>query len=167
MKTIVAILASTILISGAYAQAPARSASAASTPDASTADAKRTMAVERHIKDMHAKLKITSAEESQWTNVAQTMRDSAVELDKAIDKREGIVNSATALDNVISPRPMQMVSRSSLRSFLRCMHRCRTIRKKWPTMYSRSACIKKRSSQMNEHELCNASNGEFRRMAAL
>ncbi len=60
------------------------------------------LAVERHIKDMHAKLKITPAEESQWANVAQTMRDSAIELDKAIDKREAIVGSAQALDNLNS-----------------------------------------------------------------
>jgi len=63
-------------------------------------DAKRNMEVETHIKDLHAKLKITSAEESQWTDVAQTMRDSAIEIDKAIDKREAIVNNATAIDNL-------------------------------------------------------------------
>jgi predicted component of type VI protein secretion system len=99
MKTIVAVLASTILISGAYAQSPARSAAAPSA-DASSADAKRDMAVERHIKDLHAKLKITQAEEAQWANVAKTMHDNATELDKAIDKREAIVNSATAIDNL-------------------------------------------------------------------
>jgi hypothetical protein len=100
MKPIIAILASTILISGAFTAAPVRSAGAASAPDASAADAKRSLAVEKHIKDMHAKLKITPAEESQWATVAQTMRDSAIELDKAIDKREGMVNSAPALDNL-------------------------------------------------------------------
>jgi hypothetical protein len=100
MKTVVAILASVILISGAYAQSPARSAGTASAADASTADAKRNLAVERHITDLHAKLKITPAEESLWVNVAQTMRDSAIELDKAIDKREAIVSTATALDNL-------------------------------------------------------------------
>jgi hypothetical protein len=49
---------------------------------------------------MHAKLGITPAEESQWNSVAQTMRDSAVQLDTAIDNREAIVGSATALDNL-------------------------------------------------------------------
>ena len=100
MKTIVAVLASTILISGAYAQSPARSAGTPSAPDASNVDAKRNLAVERHIKDLHAKLKITPAEESQWANVAKAMHENAIELDNAIDKREAIVNSATALDNL-------------------------------------------------------------------
>ncbi len=100
MKVIVATLASTILIGGALTQSPVWAASTASAPDASTGDAKRSLAVERHIKDMHAKLKITPAEESQWAAVAQTMRDGAVELDKAIDKREAIVGNSPALDNL-------------------------------------------------------------------
>lgn len=100
MKPIVAILASTLLIGGAFTQSPARAAGAASAPDAPPSDAKRGLAVENHIKDMHAKLKITPGEESQWTVVAQTMRDSAVQLDKAIDRRETIVDNAPALDNL-------------------------------------------------------------------
>lgn len=105
MKTIVAVLASTFLISGAYAQSPARSAAAPPSPDASTpammkGDAKRDMEVERHIKDLRAKLKITPAEESQWTTVVQTMHDNANELDKAIDKRKAIANNATAIDDL-------------------------------------------------------------------
>src|ERR1019366_417018 len=104
MKTIVAVLASTFLITGAYAQSPARSTGAPPSPDASTSamksDAKRDMGVEKHIKDLHAKLKITPAEESQWVAVAQTMRDNANELDKAIDKREANVNNATAIDDL-------------------------------------------------------------------
>jgi periplasmic protein CpxP/Spy len=92
MKTIVALLASTFLISGAYAQSPARSAGAPPSPDASK--------VERHINDLHAKLKITPAEESQWAAVVQTMRDNANELDKVIDKREAIANKATAIDDL-------------------------------------------------------------------
>jgi len=105
MKTIVAVLASTFLITGAYAQSPARSAGAPPSPDASTtammkSDAKRDTKVETHIKDLHAKLKITPAEESQWAAVVQTMRDNANELDKAIDKRKAIVNNATAIDDL-------------------------------------------------------------------
>jgi periplasmic protein CpxP/Spy len=106
MKTIVAVLfASMFIIGGADAQSPAQSAGAPPSRDASTpammkADAKRNMEVERHIKDLHAKLKITPAEESQWVAVAQTMRDSANELDKAIDKREASVNNATAIDDL-------------------------------------------------------------------
>jgi len=104
MKTIVAVLASTFLITGAYAQSPAPTTGASPSAGASTSamksDAKRDTEVEKHIKDLHAKLKITPAEESQWTSMAQTMRDNAKEVDMAIDKREAIVNNATAIDNL-------------------------------------------------------------------
>jgi protein CpxP len=105
MKTITAVLTSAFLITGAYAQAPSSSPAKAPSSGASTAamakaDAKQDMAVESHIKNMHAQLQITSAEETQWAAVAKTMRDSAVETDKTIDKREALVNSASAVDNL-------------------------------------------------------------------
>ena len=49
---------------------------------------------------MHAKLKITPAEESQWAAVVQTMHDNANEVDKAIDKRKAIASNATAIDDL-------------------------------------------------------------------
>ena len=106
MKTIVAALTSAFLISGAYAQSPSSSPAMAPSSGASTAamtksGAKRDMAaVESHIKDLHAQLQITPAEETQWAAVAKTMRESAIETDKAIDKREALVNSASAVDNL-------------------------------------------------------------------
>ncbi|HTD11781.1 MAG TPA: Spy/CpxP family protein refolding chaperone [Steroidobacteraceae bacterium] len=105
MKTIITALTSAFLISGAYAQSPSSSAAAAPTAGAPTAamtkaDAKRDAGVENHIKDLHTQLQITSAQESQWAAVAKTMRDSAIETDKAIDKREALVKSASAVDNL-------------------------------------------------------------------
>jgi periplasmic protein CpxP/Spy len=105
MKTIVAALTSAFLISGAYAQSPSSSpaapSSGASTAAMTKSGDKRDMAaVESHIKDLHAQLQITPAEETQWAAVAKTMRDSAIETDKAIDKREALVNSASAVDNL-------------------------------------------------------------------
>jgi len=101
MKIIVAVLASTFLISSAYAQSATPSAAPNAAPAAmAKSDAKRDMHVEKHIKELHAKLNITQAEEAQWAVVAKTMRDSANELDKAIDKREANMNNATAIDNL-------------------------------------------------------------------
>jgi hypothetical protein len=106
MKTIVAALTSAFLVSGAYAQSPSSPPGEAPSSGASTAamaksDAKRDdMAVESHIKDLHAQLQITPAEETQWAAVAKAMRESAAETDKAIDKREALVNSANAVDNL-------------------------------------------------------------------
>jgi periplasmic protein CpxP/Spy len=99
MRAIVAVLATTFVIGSAYAAGPATdsSGSAATQPDA-THDLK----VDNHIKALHAELKITAAEESQWNTVAQTMRENARELDQAIDKRDAIVGSATAIDNLNS-----------------------------------------------------------------
>jgi periplasmic protein CpxP/Spy len=107
MKTIIAALTFAFLISGAYAQSPSSSpaktpAAGASTAATAKSGAKGDMGVENHIKDLHAQLQITPAEETQWVVVAKAMRDSAIETDKAIDKREALVKSAstTAIDNL-------------------------------------------------------------------
>jgi periplasmic protein CpxP/Spy len=101
MKVIVAVLVSTFVFGGAVAQTPDQSGSPhASSPAMANADAKRAGAVEKHIKDLHATLKITPAEESQWNEVAETMRENAKDLDRAIDKREANVASATAIDDL-------------------------------------------------------------------
>jgi hypothetical protein len=99
MKSILAVVASTVFLSSAYAQ------SSSATPVPVTSGSVKTetvasMKVEDHIKDLHAKLKITSAEETQWTLVAQAMRKNATELDAAIDKREAGSKTATAVDDL-------------------------------------------------------------------
>ncbi len=100
MKTIAALLlTSTFLAGGAYAQSSGSTAGARHTTDASTKStmkppADRNAEVEKHIADLHGKLKITAAEESQWAAVAQAMRDNANQLDQAIEKREA---NATAI----------------------------------------------------------------------
>jgi protein CpxP len=96
-KNAVAI-ASLLFVSGAYAQAQAPSPNQA--PPMAKADAKRDMRVEQHIKNLHAKLKISPSEEAQWSTVANTMRENASELDKAIDRREASIKSATAVDDL-------------------------------------------------------------------
>lgn len=103
MKTIVAILVtSTLLVGGVHAQSPATTASDAPAADPShhavKSDAERNNDVEKHIADLHVSLKITPTEESLWSATAQTMRDNADELDKAIDKREAA--SGTAIDDL-------------------------------------------------------------------
>jgi protein CpxP len=105
MKVIAAVVTSTFLMSGAYAQPQDQSAGMQPTHSASPAammngDAKRNAQLEQHIKDLHASLKITPSEESQWGKVVQTMRDSASELDRAIDKRKETANTASAVDNL-------------------------------------------------------------------
>jgi protein CpxP len=105
MKMIVAAIASTFAFGAALAQAPDSAATSnppanATTAAMASADAKRDAAVEKHIKELHATLKITPAEEPQWNEVAQTMRENAKELDRAIDKRDANVANATAIDDL-------------------------------------------------------------------
>jgi protein CpxP len=108
MKMTIAVLVSTFAFGSAIAQSPeSPSASANPHPAADVSrstmmksDAKRDDAVEHHITDMHAKLKITPAEESQWKEVADTMRENAKAMDKAIDKRDASLASATAIDDL-------------------------------------------------------------------
>jgi periplasmic protein CpxP/Spy len=107
MKLIAAVLVSTVVFGVAAAQTPEQSANSNGSADAPRSamvkgDAKRDEAVEHHIADLHAKLKITPAEESKWKEVADTMRQNARELDRTIDKRESALGSATAVDDLNS-----------------------------------------------------------------
>ena len=107
MKMIAAVLVSTFVFGSVNAQAPDRLASLngaidSPSPTMAHADAKRDAEVEKHIKDLHGKLKITPAEESQWNVVAEAMRENARELDRAIDRRDSGMASATAIDNLNS-----------------------------------------------------------------
>jgi periplasmic protein CpxP/Spy len=101
MKTIIAASVTALFIVGAQAQTPAAPAGAApSSASMAKGDAKRDMRVEHQIKDLHAKLKITSSEETMWNAVADSMRDSAKDLDAAIDKRKSARETASAVDDL-------------------------------------------------------------------
>jgi protein CpxP len=104
MKMLVAVLVSTFVFGGVVAQTPDQSSSRHSSagPTIPNSDAKRDGEVEKHIKDLHGTLGITPAEEPQWNKVAETMRENATELDRAIDKRDASVANATAIDNLSS-----------------------------------------------------------------
>jgi periplasmic protein CpxP/Spy len=106
MKAIVAVLVSTFAFGVAVAQTPDQPASHPSADTSRSAmaasDAKRDGAVEKHIKSLHLALKITPAQESQWNDVAATMRENVKDLDRAIDKRTANAASATAIDDLNS-----------------------------------------------------------------
>lgn len=57
---------------------------------------------ELRIKDMHAKLKITQAQEEQWAKVAQVMRDDAKTMDTLTQARVGHAKEMTAIDDLKS-----------------------------------------------------------------
>ena len=107
MKLIAAVIVSTVVFGAAGAQTPEQTVNSHASADATrssmkAADAKRDAAVEHKITDLHAKLKITASEEPKWQEVANTMRENAKDMDKAIDKRESTMGSATAIDDLNS-----------------------------------------------------------------
>jgi protein CpxP len=57
--------------------------------------------VEARIKDMHARLKITQAQEDQWSKVAQVMRDNAKQMD-ALTKTRAEKADMNAIDDLKS-----------------------------------------------------------------
>jgi periplasmic protein CpxP/Spy len=58
--------------------------------------------VEARIKNMHAKLKITQAQEDQWGKVAQVMRDNARSMETLTEARFKNVKSMNAVDDLKS-----------------------------------------------------------------
>jgi protein CpxP len=97
--TLSVLVASAFIMTGAYAQSPPQAMDGAPMHEKSgskpmNSDADRSMRLDKHIADLRAQLKITPAEETQWGAVAQTMRDNANNLDKAMDKREDANGSA-------------------------------------------------------------------------
>jgi hypothetical protein len=58
--------------------------------------------VEKRITDLHARLKITSAQEQQWNQFAQVMRDNARQMDQDYQRRAQRVQEMSALDNMQS-----------------------------------------------------------------
>ncbi len=57
---------------------------------------------ELRVTDLHAKLKITSAQEAQWAKVAQVMRDNAKAMDTLTQARIGHAKDMTAVDDLKS-----------------------------------------------------------------
>jgi hypothetical protein len=57
---------------------------------------------EAHIRSLHARLHITAAQETQWGNVAQVMRDNAKVMDTMIQERSGKIKTMTAVDDLRS-----------------------------------------------------------------
>jgi periplasmic protein CpxP/Spy len=58
--------------------------------------------VDQRIKELHAKLQITPAQEPEWQKFAQTMRANAQQMDQAFETRLDQMQSMNALDNMKS-----------------------------------------------------------------
>jgi len=58
--------------------------------------------VEARIKDLHARLNITAAQETQWNSVAQAMRDSAKAIETIAADRTRKIKTMSAVDDLRS-----------------------------------------------------------------
>ena len=58
--------------------------------------------VEQHIKALHAQLRITSAQQSQWDQFAQVMRDNAKDMNQVLEQRRTSFATLNAADNMAS-----------------------------------------------------------------
>jgi len=99
MKTIATVILVTCFSSFSYAQVPS-APPATSSKAMAKEDAWREKHNAAHIKYLHEQLKITSTEESLWADVAKTMRENTDQLDQAIKKRETIIGTASAIDDL-------------------------------------------------------------------
>ena len=101
-----ALAAAVLVATIAFAPSPVIAAEAnvaeASAAKASAAKAAREDRVEARIMDLHAKLKITKAQEDQWAKVAQVMRDNEKTIEPLIKAREENVKTRTAVHELKS-----------------------------------------------------------------
>jgi hypothetical protein len=107
MNILVAMIATVVIVGVADAQmtnAPPNEpgGAQATTSRKSGEEASEERNVNDHIKQLHNELHITAAEEPQWSGVAETMRENARAIDRAIDRRDSTINTATAVDNLES-----------------------------------------------------------------
>jgi periplasmic protein CpxP/Spy len=101
-KTFVALAAS-LALSTAFAQSSAPAAPAApagaSAPDMARGQA-REARVEQRISELHAKLKITPAQDEQWNKFADVMRDNGHTMGDLYRQRMALGDNTSALDDM-------------------------------------------------------------------
>ncbi len=90
---LMAAIGAAVPASAADAPAPAVAAAPMTQPDKN---------VESRIKDMHTRLGITPAQESDWNNVAQAMRENADTMSTLTQARTGQAKTMTAMDDLKS-----------------------------------------------------------------
>ena len=107
---VVALLAlsAAALAQPAQSPAPAAPPAAASSPMTSQPVPGKNMEerVENHIKQLHAQLHITPAEQPQWDQFAQVMRENARDMDQAFTQRAQQYPTMNAMQNMQSYEQM-------------------------------------------------------------
>jgi protein CpxP len=74
--------------------------------------------VETHINDLHTKLHITAAQESQWGKLASVMRDNAKEMSSAVEKHERAGKTISAIDDLKSYQSIAQAHADGLKNLV-------------------------------------------------
>jgi protein CpxP len=96
---------------------PSRAASTERAP-AAVGAASRGDRVEARIKDLHAKLSITPAQEELWGNVTQVMRDNAKTMETLIKARSAHMMAMSAVDDLKSYSEIAEAHADGLKKFV-------------------------------------------------
>jgi protein CpxP len=102
----------------AQAATPAPMKPAKSTMPTTTTKGSHSEKVESRISEMHTKLKITQAQEGQWNNVAQVMRDNAKTLDTLTQARISNAKTMTAIADLKSYSEITDAHAEGLKKFV-------------------------------------------------
>jgi protein CpxP len=95
------LLPAMALPAGAFAQAQ-KPAGAASTAPKAAASLSPTERVEQRISQLHGQLRITPAQQTQWDQFAQVMRDNASNMEQRLEQRVSNFAALNAADNLQS-----------------------------------------------------------------
>ncbi|SIT42322.1 2-polyprenylphenol hydroxylase [Paraburkholderia piptadeniae] len=99
MKKTLAILASALSMSAAFAQTAAPAGASSAAASQTQVKARHEQRVEDRINYLHSQLKITSAQESQWNNFADVMRSNSETMGHLFEQRRANPN-VSALDDM-------------------------------------------------------------------
>jgi len=74
--------------------------------------------INQRIVSLHDKLRITPAQEAQWSATAQAMRDNAKTMDALIKERSAAGKTMTAVDDLVSYEKLAAAHESGLKAFI-------------------------------------------------
>ena len=97
---------------------PTRAASPEAGSAVATGKASKVERVEMRIKELHAKLKITPAQEELWNGVTQAMRDDAKTMEALIKARMEKEGAMTAVDDLKSYSEIAQAHADGLKKFI-------------------------------------------------
>ena len=116
--TVLALATAVFLAFIVLATASPSIAASPGTGMATAGKASKTERVEARIKDLHAKLKITPAQEGLWDNVTKVMRDNAITMEALIKTRSEKAGTTNAVDDLKSYSGIAEAHADGLKKFI-------------------------------------------------